>query len=131
MEKSWVSLASDLLLPIRSGQPLAMLHALGSSRRLSRCLPCGDTSVRVFNRTTQREINFLGELVVKRMGVMTPTLDFFISAFDPYFLPGRILLEHSISPSVRACVCACVRVRAPESFSHTPHAGLDPRTLAS
>ena len=119
MEKSWVSLASDLLLPIRSGQPLAMLHALGSSWRLSRCLPCGDTSVRVFNRTTQCEINFLGEVVVKHMGVMTPTLDFFISAFDPYFLPGRILLEHSISPSVRACVCACVCVCVRVFLSYT------------
>lgn len=107
MEENWVSLASDLLLPIRSGQPLAMLHALGSSWRLSPYLPCGGTSVRVFNRTTQREIKFLGEPVMKRTGVMTPTLDFFISASDPYFLPGRSLLEHSVSPSVRACVRVC------------------------
>lgn len=38
--------ASDLLPPIRSGEPLAVSDALGSSWRLSRCcLPWGDTPV--------------------------------------------------------------------------------------
>lgn len=36
-----------LFLPIRSGQPLAVLNALGNSWDLSPCLPCGVTLVRV------------------------------------------------------------------------------------
>lgn len=39
---------SPLFPPIRSGQPLAVLKALGNSWDLSPCLPCGVALVRVF-----------------------------------------------------------------------------------
>ena len=90
-EVSWDSLASNLLWSIKSGQPSAVLNALGSSWSLSHCFPCGDTSVRVFfNRTVQHEINFLGELVWSTL-VLQLQLKIFHLSFWSYFLPGSIL----------------------------------------
>lgn len=62
--------ASDLLPPVRSGQPSAGSDTLGSSRRLSHCcLPWGDTPFGVgwVNGTTRHGMNFLGEPAARRL----------------------------------------------------------------
>lgn len=44
----------------------------------------------LFSVTTQHEINFQGELVMRLTGVTTPVLDFHLS-FGPCFLSGRFV----------------------------------------
>ena len=106
-EVSWDSLASSLLWSIKSGQPLAVLNALGSSWSLSHCLPCGDTSVRVFliEQSNMKLISWVSWY--EAHWCYNSNLRFFTSAFDPTSFQ-EVFFSRIQSALECMCMCLCL-----------------------
>lgn len=93
-----------------------MLNALGSSRVFPVVCLVETLPSEFLNRTTQHEINFLGELGVRHSGVNNFNFRFFTLIFEPTSF-HKVFFCRIQSASVSVCVCLCVCL----SFIHQIH----------